>query len=75
MKITKEFHDINGRKYIEIDGERIKIPWRYNRVTGVDVEGLIPIQSMKVDTEVDITVKNVLYEGDVYKILKSIKIR
>ena len=74
MKITKEFHDVNGRKYIEIDGERIKVPWRYNRVL-CDVQGLVPIQSMKVDTEVDITVKNVIYEGYIYKILKSIKIR
>ena len=75
MKVTREFYDVYGRKYIDIDGERIKVPWRYNRVMGVHVDGVKPIQSLVVGDEVEVTTKTVIYEGDVYKILKSIKIR
>ena len=52
MILTRTFFDIHGRKYIELDGLHVKVPFRYNRVTGVDVQGHIPIQDMPVGMEV-----------------------
>lgn len=40
-------YELNGRKYIDIDNIQIKIPWRYGRVTGVDVKGLKTVQELK----------------------------
>ena len=40
-------YEINGRKYIDIDGLRLKVPWRYNRVVSVNVKGLLTVQELK----------------------------
>jgi hypothetical protein len=55
MKITQPFWDHNGRKYIEIDGIGYKVPWRYNRVTGLTIENTtLPVQLLELGTEVTI---------------------
>jgi hypothetical protein len=72
MNITKAWHDIHGRKYIELDGLQVKVPFRYNRVTGVDVHGHIPIQDMPVGTQVNAEVRTVKWDGLEYYVLKSI---
>ena len=72
MLITKAFFDIHGRKYIELDAIQIKIPFRYNRVMGVDVHGHIPIQDMSAGTEVKAEFRTVKWDGLEYYVLKSI---
>lgn len=55
MKITREFWDWNGRKYIEIDHVPYKVPWRYNRVTGLAIlNSTLPVQMLKLGTEVHV---------------------
>jgi hypothetical protein len=72
MKITKQFFDIHGRKYIELDGLQVKVPFRYNRVTGVDVQGHVPIQDMPTGTQVKAEIRTVKWDGLEYYVLKSI---
>lgn len=56
MIITKPFWDYNGRKYIEIDHQQYKVPWRYNRVMGVVIENTtVPIQMLSHGTRVGIS--------------------
>ena len=72
MRITKSWHDICGRKYIEVDGLHVKVPFRYNRVIGVDVQGHIPIQDMASGTEIKAEIRTVKWDGLEYYVLKSI---
>jgi len=70
--VTKAFFDVHGRKYIELDGLQVKVPFRYNRVTGVDVCGHVPIQDMPAGTQVKAEVRTVKWDGLEYYVLKSI---
>lgn len=70
--VTKAFFDIHGRKYIELDGLQVKVPFRYNRVTGVDVQGHVPIQDMPAGTQVKAEIRTVKWDGLEYYVLKSI---
>jgi hypothetical protein len=70
--VTRAWHDIHGRKYIDLDGLHVKVPFRYNRVTGVDVQGHIPIQDMPAGTQVKAEVQTVKWDGLEYYVLKSI---
>ena len=72
MIITKSWHDIQGRKYLDLDGIHVKVPFRYNRVTGVDVQGHIPIQDMPTGTQVKAEIRTVKWDGLEYYVLKSI---
>jgi hypothetical protein len=72
MFVTKSFFDIQGRKYIELDGLQVKVPFRYNRVMGVDVQGHIPIQDMPAGTQVKAEIRTVKWGGLEYYVLKSI---
>ena len=72
MILTKTFFDIHGRKYIELDGLHVKVPFRYNRVMGVDVQGHIPIQDMPAGMQVTAEVRTVKWDGLEYYVLKSI---
>jgi len=70
--LTKAWHDIHGRKYIELDGLQVKVPFRYNRVTGVDVRGHVPIQDMPAGIHVNAEIRTVKWDGLEYYVLKSI---
>lgn len=70
--VTKVFFDVHGRKYIELDGLQVKVPFRYNRVTGVDVQGHVPIQDMPAGTRVKAEIRTVKWDGLEYYVLKSI---
>ena len=70
--VTKAFFDVHGRKYIELDGLQVKVPFRYNRVTGVDVQGHVPIQDMPAGTQVKAEIRTVKWDGLEYYVLKSI---
>ena len=77
MKITKTFHDIGGRKYIEVDNVKLKVPWRYNRVHSVEIHGTtLPIQMLESNTIVsNLEFETKKWDGEFYKILKSITLK
>ena len=71
--ITSGIYDIQGRKYMSVDNLEIKVPWRYNRILGVQVTGLKTIYELRPG---DI-VKNVQFvtkkwNGETFYVLKSI---
>ncbi len=71
--VGSSMYETEGRKYIDIDGKRIKVPWRYNRVTGVEIKGLKTVQELKkgdVLTSVEYTRK--IWNGSEFYVLKSI---
>lgn len=70
--ITRSWYDINGRKYIDIDNTQVKVPFRYGRVLGCQVEGHVPIQDMLIGTKVKTDVKKVTWDGLEYYVLKKI---
>jgi hypothetical protein len=72
MKITRAFYDVGGRKYIEVDHQRIKVPWRYNRVMGVEQSGMIPVQMLQVGTDVQVEVVIKQWDSETFKVLKKI---
>jgi len=61
--VSRAWYDVNGRKYIdlELNGtiHRVKIPFRYNRVM-CRVSGIVPIQSIPIETRVDCVIENVM---------------
>jgi hypothetical protein len=71
MKVTKAFTDVQGRKYIGIDGQSIKVPWRYNRVM-CRVNGITPIQDLKVGQEIKAIIERRVWENESYLILKEL---
>lgn len=75
MKITEKMWDYEGRKYIGIDGEYFKVPWRYNRVLGLKMSGTtLSLQMIEVGTEVkSFDFKTVTWGTQVYKVLTSIE--
>jgi len=76
MLLVRSWHDIQGRKYIDLEKQgtilHVKVPFRYNRVTGVDVQGHIPIQDMSAGTLVKAEIQTVKWGGLEYYVLKSI---
>lgn len=69
--------DYGGRKYIEIDMVQFKVPWRYNRVMGVDVQGTTKsLQMLETGTDIlSIDFKTVHWDGNEYKVLTSVKVK
>ena len=70
--ITRAWYDIQGRKYIDIDNRQIKVPFRYGRVMGVDVQGHVPIQDMPTGSQIKAEIRTVRWDGLEYFVLKSI---
>jgi hypothetical protein len=66
-------YDVNGRKYIDIDNKKLKVPWRFNRAF-VNVKGLVTVHELKPGD----VLKNFEYEtktwnGETFYVLKSIE--
>jgi len=76
-KILRPMYDHEGRKYIDLDTggdtRRVKIPWRYNRVMSVKIEGLRPLQDMKEGEMVQVEMIQKFWQGKGYWILSAIK--
>jgi hypothetical protein len=74
MKITEKMWDYEGRKYIGIDKVIFKVPWRYNRVMGLDIIGTT--QSLQMIEEGTIVksfdFKTVKWDDQEYKVLTRI---
>jgi hypothetical protein len=71
--VGSEMYDIGGRKYIDIDGLTIKVPWRYNRVTGVTIKGLTTLQELKKgDTLKSFAFETKKWNNETFYVLKEI---
>jgi hypothetical protein len=71
--ITKPIYSVGPRKYIEIDKVVYKIPFRYNRIMCEIPKGNKTLYELvEGDLVSDIQYKKVIWEGDIYKVLKSI---
>ena len=71
MKVTKVFTDVQGRKYIGLDGQSVKVPWRYGRVM-CKVNGLIPIQDLVLGQDVKAQIDVRFWDGENYLVLKEL---
>lgn len=74
MKITEKMWDYEGRKYIGIDNVIFKVPWRYNRVLGLEILGTTEsLQMIEKDTIVkSFDFKTVTWDNQKYKVLTRI---
>lgn len=66
-------YEVEGRKYIDIDGMRLKIPFRYGHIVGVTVNGFKSIYEIRQGDSIDgfeFTTKK--WNGETFHILKSI---
>lgn len=71
MRVTRGLYTIGERRYIDIDGKQVKVRWRYNRPM-VKQCGLKTIFEYKDGDEIHCIFEHVLWEGDIYTVLKSI---
>lgn len=71
MIVTASMYDIGDRRYIDIDGIKIKVPWRYNRPM-ITVNGIKSIYEYQIghDIKAEISVKK--WGDTTHYILKSI---
>jgi hypothetical protein len=73
--VGSEMYEIDGRKYIDVDGKRIKIPFRYGHISGVTVNGFKSLYELKKgDTIKELEVVEKKWKNTVYYVLKSIHI-
>ena len=74
--VVNPWYDRDGRKYLdlEISGEfrNVKVPFRYGRVM-CKVDGIRPVQDLRADEVVQVTLDRKTWEGQVHWILSSIK--
>jgi hypothetical protein len=71
--VGSAMYDIEGRKYIDIDNVRIKVPWRYNRIDGVEIKGLKSIHELvKGDSIKSYQTVKKTWNGNVFYVLKYI---
>ena len=71
--VGSSMYEVDGRKYIDIDNVKIKVPWRYNRVIGVEIKGLKSVQELvKGDILKSYQVTKKVWNGNVFNVLKYI---
>lgn len=74
--VGSSMYDRGGRKYIIIDSLEIKVPWRYGRIIGVSHIGLKTVHELVAgDTINRFTFSKRTWEGDTYRVLRSIDTR
>ena len=77
VKIFRAMYDREGRKYMDLDmgGEirTVKIPWRYNRVMNVKIDGIRPVQDMKAGESCEVELVRKFWNGQGHWILSAIK--
>lgn len=64
-------YDWDGRRYLELDERRYKVPWRYGRVM-CRVEGLKTVQELRAGDVVEFSYKIVNWDGLEHMVLESI---
>jgi len=71
--VTKPIYNVGPRKYIELGHVVYKIPFRYNRIMcEIPVGSKTLYELQEGDYVSHIVYKNVIWEGDIFKVLKSI---
>lgn len=71
--VGSSMYEIEGRKYIDIDGKRIKIPFRYGHISGVVIHGFKTLHELKKgDVIKNFEMNTKKWNGSVYYVLKSI---
>lgn len=74
-RVVNPWYDVGGRKYIDLEvlGEfrNVKVPFRYNRVM-CKVDGIRPVQDLRADEIVQVTLDKKTWEGKVHWVLKNI---
>ena len=75
--VVNPWYDRGGRKYIdlEINGEfrNVKVPFRYGRVMGCKVDGIRPVQDLRADEIVQVTIVKKTWEGQTHWVLATVK--
>ena len=75
--VVNPWYDRGGRKYIdlEINGEfiNVKVPFRYGRVMGCKVDGIRPVQDLRADEIVQVTLVKKIWEGQTHWVLDTVK--
>lgn len=72
--VGSSMYDRDGRKYIDIDGKQIKVPWKFNRVFGVEIKGGIKtVQELLPGDIIEYETIKRIWNGSVFYVLKSIK--
>lgn len=76
-KVIRSMYDCGGRKYLDLEikcqVQRVKVPWRYNRVM-CHVDGIRPVQDLEAGETVHVELAHKVWEGTTHLVLKSIKI-
>ena len=65
-------YDIGLRKYIDIDNMKFKVPWRYNRVIGIELKCVHELK--KGDHVKNMSFETKKWNGETFYVLKSIEI-
>jgi hypothetical protein len=78
VKISRPMYDREDRKYMDFDMGQghvrtVKIPWRYNRVMSVKIEGLRPLQDLKAGESCEVEMIHKFWNGQGYWILSTLK--
>ena len=55
------------------DVRTVKIPWRYNRVMSIKIEGLRPLQDLRAGESCEVEMTRKIWNGQGYWILSAIK--
>lgn len=75
-RVVNPWYDRGGRKYLdlEINGEfrNVKVPFRYNRVM-CKVDGIRPVQELRANEVVQVTLVKKAWEGQVHWVLDTVK--
>lgn len=71
--VKSGLYEVNGRKYIDIDGITVKVPWRYNRILGVEIHGIRSVHELRPgDTIKRFEFVTKHWNGETFYVLKSI---
>ena len=74
-EVVTPYYDYGGRKYLDLRWNdqvtRVKVPFRYNKVM-CRVEGIVPIQDMKVGHKIRALLERKIWQGQTHWIILSV---
>ena len=71
--VGSSIYEIEGRKYIDIDGMRIKIPFKYGHISGVKTN--VSLYELKKGDKVKaLEIDYKKWNGETFCVLKSITV-
>ena len=73
--VGSPIYEVEGRKYIDIDGIRLKIPFKYGHISGLKVNGFKSVYELRQgDFIKSFEMAEKKWNGSVFYILKSITV-